>query len=81
MKKRIMMKLIGWLMIFGAGAAAGFYVRDQQQHEKIRQAVEEAREELMERGRRAGEDIRAGAQVAADSARAAVREMIGDTAN
>lgn len=88
MKRKLGGKLLLWLILFGAGTATGFYVRDQQQHERIQEAVEQAREdmeqareELMQRGRRAGEDIKAGAQAAADSTRAAVREMMGDSAN
>jgi uncharacterized protein HemX len=87
-RRRITIKLVMWLIVFGAGVAVGFYVRDQQQHERIQEAVEQARreverasEEMMERGRRAGEGLRAGAQAAADSTRAAVREMLGDTAH
>ncbi len=87
-RRKIGGKLLWWLILFGSGAATGFYVRDQQQHERIQEAVARAREdmgkaseEFIERGRRAGEDIRAGAQAAADSTRAAVREMMGDSAN
>jgi uncharacterized protein HemX len=79
--RRFWRRLFTWLIFFAAGAAVGFYVRDQQQHKKIQEAVEDARQEMQQRAERAREGIEAGARAAADSTRAAVREMLGDSAN
>lgn len=80
-------KLFTWLVIFLIGGAAGWYVRDQQYEniqeelDRVKQELRDTREQLSERSRRAGEGIRRGAEAAADSTKAAVREMMGDTAN
>ncbi len=84
--KRYTRRLILWVVLFGLGFGAGFYVRDRQQHEKVEEAVarrleqiERAGGEALERGRRAGEALRGGAKAAAESAKAAVEETTRDT--
>ncbi len=89
MGKRLLAKLLPWLFVFAAGVAVGFYVRDQQQHKRIERVYEEARRDLertaqeaMEIGRRASEDLQASvraARVAAESTKAALRELTGDS--
>jgi uncharacterized protein HemX len=84
-RKSLMARLAPWLFVFALGAAAGYYVRGERQQDEIQDAVEEARRDMeqagmeaIERARRAGGDLRAGAEAAADSARAAFRELLGD---
>lgn len=67
-----------------AGFAAGYYVRDQRQDDELRQAVHRAREEMrdagleaIDRARRAGAGFASGAEAAAESTRAAFRELVG----
>ncbi len=89
MGRRLLAKLLPWLFVFAAGVAVGFYVRDQQQHKRIERAITEARrdmertaQEAMEIGRRAGEDFQASvraARVAAESTKAALHELTGDS--
>lgn len=83
-RRRLWLRLLPWLIVFGGGFAGGFYVRDRQQHERLQDAVEDARKEMedagleaIDRARRAGSDLTAGAQAAADSARAAFRRLLG----
>ena len=88
MGRRLLAKLLPWLFVFAAGVAVGFYVRDQK-HKQIEQAYEETRRDLertaqeaMEIGRRASEDLRASvraARVAAESTKAALHELTGDS--
>lgn len=83
------MWLLPKLIIFAVGIGLGWYARDRQ-HDDLRDAYDEAVAELealretgegvIQRGRRAGENLRAGAQAAADSTRAAVKEIVGDSA-
>ena len=54
-------RLLLWLVIFGTGFAAGFFVRDTRKHEVVTETAEEA----LERTRRAGEALKEGAQEAA----------------
>ncbi|MGD8699477.1 MAG: hypothetical protein PVJ43_09315 [Gemmatimonadales bacterium] len=87
--------LIRWLLpkllIFVAGAAGGYTVRDYVEHgelDRVRAAYDEAVAELealkesgqeaLERGRRAGESLRSGAEAAVDSTKAAVDEIKGE---
>lgn len=79
-------RLIPWLLVFVLGGAAGYYVRDQQQSRQLQEAVARAQQDVQQkaveairRGRRAGENVGAGAKVAADSAIAAFRQLTGDT--
>lgn len=83
-RRKLFWKLFPWLFVFGLGFAGGFYVRDQQQHERLQEAVENAREEMqdagleaIERARRAGSDFGAGAEAAAESTKAAFRRLLG----
>lgn len=84
-KRSFTSRLLTLLIVFLIGGAAGWYVRDQQyeniQEElaQVREELKDTQQELKERTRRAGEGIRAGAAAAADSTKAAVREMVGDT--
>ncbi len=72
-----------WIVVFGLGVGVGFYVRDRQQHERLQDAVESAREQMEEvgleaidRARRAGADLTAGAEAAAESTKAAFRRLV-----
>jgi hypothetical protein len=76
-------RLLFLLFVFGAGGVSGYYFRDRQQQEKVQDAVENAREEMerasldaIDRAKRAGGDLRAGAEAAAESTRAAFRELL-----
>jgi len=71
------------VVVFGIGVGVGFYVRDRQQHERLQDAVESAREQMeeagleaIERARRAGADLTAGAEAAAESTKAAFRRLV-----
>jgi uncharacterized protein HemX len=79
-------RLVLWLILVGLGFGAGYYARDRQAEREVQEAAVRAREEMehagleaIERARRAGGDLRAGAQAAADSVRAAFREILGNT--
>ncbi len=72
-----------WIVVFGLGVGVGFYVRDRQQHERLQDAIENAREEVeeagveaLERARQAGADLGAGAETAAESTKAAFRRLL-----
>lgn len=94
-KRRTLMRwLLPKLLIFVVGAAVGYYWRDyaeQGELDRLRaryeQAVAELKElkesgaEVLERGRRAGESLRSGAEAAVDSAQAAVEEIKGESKN
>jgi hypothetical protein len=80
--------LLPKLLIFVLGVAAGYYVRDNELselREAYQQAVDELTElrettgDMIERGRRAGESVRSGAEAAVDSTKAAVEEIKGDS--
>ncbi|UCC48804.1 MAG: hypothetical protein JSV41_01135 [Gemmatimonadota bacterium] len=86
-RRRFLIWLLPRLLIFVAGVAVGYYARDReagqlrQAYEQTRAELEELKqsgEEMIERGRRAGENLRAGAEAAADSTRAAVEEITGE---
>ena len=75
--------LAPWVVVFGIGVGVGFYVRDRQQHERLEDAIENAREEMeeagveaLERARRVGVDLGASAEAAAESTKAAFRRLI-----
>lgn len=77
-------RLVWWAVLFGAGLGIGYSVRDRQQRNEVQEAVKRARDEAegaalgaIERARRAGGDLRAGADAAAESTKAAFRELIG----
>jgi len=81
-RKRFIRWLLPKLIVFAIGVAVGYYARDRQQtdfkdlYEQTRAELEELREtgaEVIERGRRAGEAMKA----AADSTKAAVEEVSG----
>lgn len=81
-------KLMTLLIVFLLGGAVGYYVRDSQQRERVEDAVGRARRDMerasleaIERARRAGGDFRAGAQAAAESTKAAFRELVGDSSS
>ena len=82
--RRLFAQLVRLALAFVIGAAAGYYVRGQRQDDEIRTAAERAREEVeaagleaIERAREAGSGLVAGAEAAAESAKAAFRELIG----
>lgn len=77
-------RMILLLLVFAAGAASGYWFRDRQQANRIETAVRGAREEVrdatlsaIDRARRAGGGLAAGAEAAAESTRAALRELVG----
>lgn len=77
-------RLLRLVLVFAIGAGVGYYVRDRQQRNEVSRAVEHAREDAeraalgaIERARRAGGDLRAGAEAAAESTKAAFRELVG----
>ena len=81
--RRALRFLFPWIVVFGLGVGTGFYVRDRQQHERLQDATEAVREQMEEAGleaidraRQAGSDLSAGAGAAADSARAAFQRLI-----
>lgn len=86
-RRGLLHRFLGLLLIFAAGGASGYYFRDQQQQEKVQEAVDNARHEMeeagleaIERARRAGGDLRAGAEAAAESTKAAFRELLRGSA-
>ncbi len=82
--------LLPKLLIFVVGAAVGYFARGNELNE-LEQAYEqtvtelqelkENSEEIIERGRRAGESLRSGAEAAVDSTKAAVEEIKGGSGN
>ncbi len=82
-RRGLVRALAPWVVVFGLGVGVGFYVRDRQQHERLQEAVESAREQMeeagldaIERARRAGADLTAGAEAAAESTKAAFRRLV-----
>lgn len=85
-RRGLVRALTPWVVVFGIGVGVGFYVRDRQQHERLQDAVESAREQMEEAGlaaidraRRAGADLTAGAEAAAESTKAAFRRLVRGT--
>lgn len=81
-RKRFIRWLLPKLIVFAIGVAVGYYARDRQQtdfkdlYEQTLTELEDLKEtgeDMIERGRRAGEAMKA----AADSAEAAVEEVTG----
>jgi hypothetical protein len=81
-RKKFIRWLLPKLIVFAIGVAVGYYVRDRQQtdfkdlYEQTLSELEDLREtgeDMIERGRRAGEAMKA----AADTAEAAVEEVTG----
>jgi hypothetical protein len=88
-RRRIVRWLLVRLIIFAAGFAAGFYVRDQryqdlqERYERAAaelEALQESAEDVIDRGRRAGESLREGAEAAAETMEAA-EELTGRREN
>lgn len=82
-RRSVFWKLLPWLVVFALGAVSGYWFRDQQQADRVREARQEVQGKALQairRGQRAAENVGAGARVAADSAVAAFRELTGDTA-
>ena len=84
LRKGLVRAVAPWIVVFGLGVWVGFYVRDRQQHERLEDAIESAREEIeeagveaIERARRAGADFGAGAEATAESTKAAFRRLLG----
>ncbi len=82
-RRGLVRALAPWVVVFGLGVGVGFYVRDRQQHERLQEAVESVREQMeeagldaIERARRAGADLTAGAEAAAESTKAAFRRLV-----
>lgn len=86
-RRRFIRWLLPKLIIFAVGAGLGYYVRDREAddlQEAYRDAVAELErvrqtgQEMIERGRRVGEGVGAGAKAALDSTKAAVEEIKGE---
>ena len=87
-RRGFMQRLVPWVVVFGIGVGVGFYVRDRQQHERLQEAIENAREDIeeagveaIERARQAGADLTAGAEAAAESTMAAFRRLVRGSEN
>jgi hypothetical protein len=83
-----MQRLVPWVVVFGIGVGVGFYVRDRQQHERLQDAIENAREEIeeagveaIERARQAGADLSASAEAVAESTKATFRRLVRGSEN
>ena len=75
--------LMPWLVVFVMGVGLGYYLRDRQQNDLIEEIQETARREMesagleaIDRARRAGADLSAGAEAAAESTKAAFQRLI-----
>lgn len=71
-------RLARYVLIFVVGIAVGYLARARREDERVREAIDDAREEMeqlgmdaIDRAREAGGDI-------ADSAKAAFKDMIED---
>lgn len=80
--------LAPWVIVFGLGVGTGFYIRDRQQHRRLEEAVQEIREdvedaglEALDRARQAGADLGAGAGAAAESTKAVFRRLLRGSDN
>ncbi|MCZ6918485.1 MAG: hypothetical protein O7I93_17050 [Gemmatimonadetes bacterium] len=87
-RRRLFWRLFPWVLVFGLGVTTGFYARDRQQHERLRDAVETARKDMekagleaIERARGAGAGFGAGAEAAAESTKAAFRRLLRGSDN
>ncbi len=89
-KRRLIWWILPRLLIFAAGVAVGYYVRDTEAdrlEEIYEQTVaeleqmKESTEDMIERGRAAGESLRSGAEAAVDSTKAAVESIKGEGEN
>lgn len=83
-RRSLLSRLLPWLVVLGLGFVSGYYVRDQQHDDQLRAAVSQAEAsvraaalEAIQRGQRAGGDLGAGAQAAAESTKAAFNELMG----
>jgi len=81
-KERRRSGLLGFLIIFLLGAGAGYWFRDRQADQQIAAAASDARQKVeataldaIQRAQRAGADLAAGADAAAESTKAAFREL------
>ena len=89
-RRRLIWWILPRLLIFAAGVAVGYYARDneldrlQEVYEQTvaeLQQLKENTEEMIERGRAAGESLRSGAEAAVDSTKAAVESIKGEGKN
>jgi len=81
-KERRRSGMLGFLVVFLLGAGAGYWFRDRRADEQIAAAASETKQrvqatalEAIERAQRAGSDLTAGAEAAAESTKAAFREL------
>lgn len=82
-RRGISRRFLPLIVVFGLGGGAGYYVRGKQDSREVERAIRQARHDAAElgidaldRARRAGSDLGAGFEAAADSARAALRELL-----
>ncbi len=82
---RFLGRVLRLVLVFATGAATGYYARDRQQGNELRDAVERARREMVdvglgaiERARQAGAGLSAGVEAAAESTRAAFGKLLDD---
>ena len=87
-RRGFLVRLMPWVVVFGIGVGVGFYVRDRQQHERLQEAIENAREDMEEAGleaidraRQAGAELTAGAEAAAESTKALFRRLVRGSEN
>lgn len=69
-----------WVIVLAVGFGAGWYVRGRNQEDVIQQAVAQAEADLkdaVDRGKRAGVQLKEGARAAGEGTKAAVRELTG----
>ncbi len=86
-KRGFFSKPLGVLLIFAIGVAAGYYLGERGKAEAVAEAVRETEasvsaraKEAAARGGAALQNLGGGAAAAAESAKAAVRTLRGDTA-
>ncbi len=71
-------RLLRYLLIFVVGVSVGYLARARREDERVREAIDHAREEMEELGMDAIDRAKEAGGDIADSAKAAFKEMIED---
>ncbi len=71
-------RLLRYLLIFVVGVSVGYLARARREDERVREAIDQAREEMEELGMDAIDRAKEAGGDIADSAKAAFKEMIED---
>ena len=71
-------RLMRYLLIFVVGIAVGYLARARREDDRVRDAIDHAREEMEELGMEAIDRAKEAGGDIADSAKAAFKEMIED---